>query len=129
LRIKFGNGAADSVDTLEWDDTWRYSLGGLFKPTEPLELRAGIAFDESPIPNEQRRTPCIPGADRIWLTLGAGYQLTEMIKVDVSYGHLFVDDPKIDKDVTESENLLRGALVGEYDASVDIISASMSFRF
>jgi long-chain fatty acid transport protein len=23
LRIKFGNGAADSVDTLEWDDTWR----------------------------------------------------------------------------------------------------------
>jgi long-chain fatty acid transport protein len=92
-------------------------------------MRAGIAFDESPIPNEQRRTPRVPGADRIWLTLGAGYQFTEMIKVDVAYGHPFVDDPKIDKDVTESENLLRGALVGEYDASVDIISASMSFRF
>ncbi|BBO70401.1 hypothetical protein DSCA_43310 [Desulfosarcina alkanivorans] len=51
------------------------------------------------------------------------------VKADFAYGHLFVDDPEIDKDVTELENRLRGALVGEYDASVDIISASVSFRF
>jgi long-chain fatty acid transport protein len=96
---------------------------------ELLELRAGVAFDETPIPDGRRRTPRIPGADRIWLTVGAGYQFTEMITVDVAYGHLFVDDPKIDKDVTEAENQLRGALVGEYDASVGIISAAVSFRF
>jgi long-chain fatty acid transport protein len=129
LRIKFDNGAADSVDTLDWDDTWRYSIGGIFKPTTPLELRAGVAFDESPIPSEQRRTPRIPGADRIWLTLGAGYQFTQMIKADFAYAHLFVDDPRIDKNISEAENQLRGALVGEYDASVDIISASLSFQF
>ena len=129
LRIKYGNGAADSVDTLDWDDTWRYSLGAIFNATEPLELRAGVALDESPIPNEQRRTPRIPGADRIWLTMGAGYQFTARITADFAYAHLFVDDPGIDKDVTELENQLRGVLVGEYDASVDIISASVSFRF
>ena len=129
LRIKFGSGAADSVTTLDWDDTWRFSLGGIFKPTDPLELRAGVAFDESPIPNEQLRTPRIPGADRIWLTLGAGYQFSQLIRADFAYGHLFIDDPKINKDVTEAENQLRGALVGEYDASVDIISASVSFQF
>ena len=129
LRIKFDNGAADSFDTLDWDDTWRYSVGGVFKPMQALELRAGVAFDESPIPNEQRRTPRIPGADRTWLTLGAGYQFSELITVDFAYGHLFIDDPKVDKDVTEAENRLRGALVGEYDASVDIISASVSFQF
>ena len=48
---------------------------------------------------------------------------------DFAYGHLFVDDPKIDKDFSDAENQLRGALVGEYDASVDIISASVSFSF
>jgi long-chain fatty acid transport protein len=129
LRIKYDNGAGDSVDTLEWDDTWRYSVGGIFKPMEALELRAGVAFDETPIPNEQRRTPRIPGADRTWLTFGAGYQFTKMIKVDFAYGHLWVDDPAINKDVTEQENRLRGALVGEYDASIDIISAAVSFQF
>ncbi len=129
LRIKFGSGAADSVTTLDWDDSWRVSLGGTFKATDALELRAGVAFDESPIPSEKKRTPRIPGADRTWVTVGAGYQFTPMIKADLAYGHLFVDDPKINKDLSEAENLLRGALVGEYDASVDIISASVSFQF
>jgi len=128
LRIKFGSGANDSVTTLDWDDTWRFSLGGIFKPTDPLELRAGVALDESPIPNDERRTPRIPGADRIWLTLGGGYQFTQLIRLDLAYAHLLVDDPKINKTAT-SEDTLRGALVGEYDASVDIISASISFQF
>lgn len=128
LRIKFGNGSDDSVTTLDWESTWRYSLGGIFKPTDPLELRAGVAFDESPIPNEEKRTPRIPGADRIWVTLGGGYQFTPLIRADFAYAHLFVDDPKINKTAT-GEDLLRGALVGEYDASVDIISASVSFQF
>jgi long-chain fatty acid transport protein len=129
LRIKFGTGAPDSVTTLDWDDTWRYALGVIYKPSTPLDLRLGVAFDESPIPSEQRRTPRIPGADRTWITLGAGYQVNQMITLDFAYAHLFVDDPKINKDITEEENLLRGALIGEYDASVDIISASISFRF
>ena len=129
LRIKYNNGADDSVDTLAWDDTWRYSLGGTFKPMEALELRAGVAFDETPIPSEQRRTVRIPGADRTWLTFGAGYQFSKLIKVDFAYGHLWVDDPKINKDPTELENRGKGGLIGEYDASVDIISASVSFRF
>jgi len=128
LRIKFGSGANDNVVTLDWEDTWRFSLGGIFKPTDPLELRAGVAFDESPIPNDERRTPRIPGADRIWLTLGGGYQFTQLIRLDLAYAHLFVDDPKINKTAT-GEDTLRGALVGEYDASVDIISASISFQF
>ena len=51
------------------------------------------------------------------------------ITLDFAYTHIFVDDPEIDKDFTEAENTSRGALVGEYDASVDIISASVSFRF
>ncbi|MGA6926530.1 MAG: outer membrane protein transport protein, partial [Desulfosarcina sp.] len=129
LRIKFDSGAADNVTTLNWNDTWRFSLGGTFKPMTDLELRAGVAFDESPIPDNRQRTPRIPGADRFWVTLGAGYQVTDTITVDLAYGHLFVDDPKIDKDVTEAENRLRGALVGEFDASVDIVSAAVSFQF
>ena len=129
LRVKYNNGAADSVDTLAWDDTWRFSLGGTFKPMEALELRAGVAFDETPIPSEQRRTVRIPGADRTWLTFGAGYQFSKLIKVDFAYGHLWIDDPKINKDPTEPENRLKGGLIGEYDSSIDIISAAVSFQF
>jgi long-chain fatty acid transport protein len=129
LRIKYADGRPDSVDTYNWEDSWRYSVGGIFKPMEALELRAGVAFDETPIPNAQRRTPRVPGEDRTWLTFGAGYQFSELIKVDFAYGHLWIDDPKINKDVTDPENTARGALIGEYDSSIDIFSASVSFQF
>ena len=129
LRIKFGTGADDSVTTLDWNDTWRTSLGCIFAPNDPLELRAGLAFDQTPIPDKQMRTPRIPGADRTWLTLGAGYRFTPMIRANLAYAHLFVDDPEIDKRVTEAENQLRGALIGEYEASVDIVSISLSVQF
>jgi long-subunit fatty acid transport protein len=119
----------DSVDTYNWEDSWRYSVGGIFKPMEALELRAGVAFDETPIPNAQRRTPRVPGEDRTWLTFGAGYQFSELIKVDFAYGHLWIDDPKINKDPTDPENTAKGALIGEYDSSIDIFSASVSFNF
>ena len=128
LRIKFGDGSDDNVVTLDWENTFRYSVGGIFKPMEALELRAGVAFDETPTPSEEKRTPRIPGADRTWLTLGAGYQFSPLIKVDFAYGHLWMDDPKINKTAT-GEDTLRGALVGEYDSSIDIISASVSFHF
>lgn len=129
LRIKYADGRPDSIDTYKWEDSWRYSIGGTFKPMEALELRAGVAYDETPIPNAQRRTPRVPGADRTWLTFGAGYQFSELIKLDFAYGHLWIDDPKLNKDVTEPENARRGALIGEYDSSIDIFSAAVSFQF
>ncbi len=128
LRIKFGDGSSDSVTTLDWDDTWRYSLGGIFRPIDPLELRAGVAFDETPVPNDQLRTPRIPDADRTWITFGAGYRFSPLIRLDVAYAHILVDDPKINKTAT-GEDAGRGALVGEYDANVNIFSAAVSFQF
>ena len=115
IRIKFDSGAGDSVTTLDWDDTFRYALGAIYKATDSLVLRAGAAFDESPIPSAKNRTPRLPGADRIWVTLGGGYQFSNGFRVDAAYAHLFVDDPKVDKDLSDPENKTRGALVGEYD--------------
>jgi hypothetical protein len=77
LRIKYDNGRPDSVDTYGLGGHLALLGGGHLQADHPLELRAGVAFDESPIPSEQRRTPRIPGADRTWLTFGAGYQFSE----------------------------------------------------
>ncbi len=47
----------------------------------------------------------------------------------MAYAHLFVDDPKIRKNGLATEDIPRGALIGDYDASVDIISAQFSIKF
>jgi long-chain fatty acid transport protein len=129
LRIHFDSGAADSVTTLDWDDTWRYAAGALFKPDTRWQLRAGLAFDQSPVPSSQRRTPRIPDDDRIWTAVGSGYRISDLAGVNLSYAHLFVKDPKIDKSGLEAEDQLRGALVGSYEASVDIVSLNLEIHF
>ncbi|MEJ2575609.1 MAG: outer membrane protein transport protein [Gammaproteobacteria bacterium] len=131
LRFDFANGLPDGVTTLEWDDTNRYSLGATYTPAGSVWVfRAGVALDETPIPDAAHRTPRIPGDDRLWVALGAGYSPTKHWRFDFGYAHLFVDNPEIDKPATPgSEDFLRGALVGSYDASVDILSAQMEYRF
>jgi long-chain fatty acid transport protein len=129
LRISLGSGAPDNVTTLKWEDIFRVSLGVLCKPMDSLELRTGIAYDESPVPSPQYRSPRVPDADRIWFCLGVGYRFSKWITADFAYSHIFIDNPKIDKDITEDENRIRGALVGEYDSSIDIVSAALSFHF
>lgn len=128
IRIEFDSGAADSVTTLDWENTWRYSAGATFAPADNWILRAGVAYDETPIPGPEARTPRIPGEDRIWVTFGGGYSFANGVCIDIGYAHLFIDDPKIEKSAT-GEDLTRGALVGEYDASVDIVSIEVAYRF
>ena len=129
IRIEFDSGAADSVVTMEWEDTFRYALGAIYTPMPELALRAGVCFDESPVPNAERRSVRVPDGDRIWTSFGVGYMVSPMFEVNLGYAHLFIDDPEVDKDLTEAENMLRGALYGEYDASVDIVSLNVVAKF
>lgn len=128
LPIKLDTGT-DVVTTLDWEDTFRYAFGANYYFNENWTFRGGIAYDETPIPNAKKRTPRVPGEDRIWTTIGLGYRFSELISFDLAYAHLFVDDPKIRKTGLETEDIPRGALKGDYDASVDIISFQFNLNF
>lgn len=131
LRFDFENPyLADGVTTLHWKDSDRYSLGLQYSPSSsPWTFRIGTAYDETPIPDEHYRTPRIPGEDRIWLALGLGYKVSENLSFDFGYAHLFVDDPQVNKSLSDPENATRGNLNGEYEASVDIASIQMNWSF
>jgi long-chain fatty acid transport protein len=120
LRIQYDSFQPDTVIDENWDDVWRYSVGVDYRYNNSWTFRVGAAFDESPIPDAEHRTARIPGEDRIWASVGFGYQVTPSIGLDVGYAHLFIDDPEIN-DTTASA----GNLNGEYDADVNILSAQV----
>ena len=111
----------------------RYSLGVSYKYNDSWLLRTGVAYDETPIPNEKYRTARIPGEDRTWLALGANYRYDSRLSFDFGYAHLFVDDPKINSsdayDPTTGQTTGFHKVKGNYDASVDIFSAQVNWRF
>jgi len=124
LRVKYGSNQPDSVTDESWDDTWRYSLGLQYQQTDKLALRIGGAYDETPVPDANHRTPRIPDADRIWLSLGAGYQVSENLSVDVGYTHLFINDSRV-----QQMGATGDYLNGSYEGSVDIASIQANWKF
>jgi long-chain fatty acid transport protein len=129
LRVHFDNPSQpDSVTTENWQDSYRYSLGVTFKPTNAWTLRTGFAYDTSAVSSAQFRTPRIPDSYRTWLAFGLSYKLSKTIGIDAGYSHLWISDPAIDQNPV-GENALRGGLKGSFDAHIDIIAAQLNVAF
>ena len=128
LRIELDTGP-DAVTTTDWKDAFRYALGLSYYPTPAWTFRIGGSYEETPVPNSRLRTPRIPDANRFWTTLGLTWSFSKDFGLDLAYAHLFVNDSKINKSGLEPEDYTRGALKGDYDASVNIISGQLSWRF
>lgn len=129
LRIEFDNPAQpDSVTEEDWRDTWFYALGATFRPAEAWTLRAGVAHDETPVP-DRTRTPRIPDGDRTWLSLGVGWRPAAPLSFDAAYTHIWVDDAELDLRTTGIGNASRGNLSGSYDNAIDIATVQIAWRF
>lgn len=125
LRVEFDNPVqADNVTPENWNNSMRYSLGVNYRYDTQWLLRAGIAYDETPISSATDRTPRIPDNSRRWLAVGARYRASDTLSMDVGYAHLFIGDAAID-----NTNSLGHTLTGEYESSVDILSAQANWTF
>ena len=133
LVARFGNGSSNTIP-LHWEDSMRYSIGTSYKHDEKWTFRGGLAYDETPVTSPEFRPAALPDEDRLWVALGAGYQHSRNLSFDIGYAHLFIDDTRINS--TDAYNsaaapLTEGIhrLTGEYDSSVDIISAQANWKF
>jgi long-chain fatty acid transport protein len=111
-----------------YKDTWQYSFGGDYKLTDDLTVRTGISFDQTPTRNSTR-DPRIPDGDRIFTSLGFGYNVRAIpgLSVDGAYSHQFVEEAKLK---THNQDRLGGAtLDGKAKAYGDVVSLSATYAF
>ena len=113
------------VQPEEWRDAFRYAVGGAYRPTPRWILQLGGAYDETPVPSPQLRTARIPDADRVWITAGIGHRLTDTLRFDVSYAHLFAPTVSIDNRDPVSGAVLRG----RYEGSANILGLQATWAF
>jgi long-chain fatty acid transport protein len=64
----------------KWNDAWI--------------LRGGLRFERTPI-SDQVRIPLLPDNDRTWLAIGATWNITPRLAVDLAYSHVFVESTSI----------------------------------
>ncbi len=125
LRTDFSSAQRDDVLDLKWRDTWRYAFGvNYFSETNKWVLRTGFAYDQTPVPNAQHRSPRIPDSSRYWLTAGVTYALLKNIHIHAAYAHLFMDDAPVNKKGATAD-----FLVGQYSEQTNIGGLQLDWRF
>ena len=125
LRIDFDNSLkSDGVETLNWENAWRYAVGVTHYYNDSWTWRTGIAYDQSPVPNAESRTARLPDNNRRWLAFGGSYATSKNMMVDFGYAHLFFSDAPINR-----TGALQDKLVGTYKNQVDILSAQLGWKF
>jgi len=111
----------------DWKDTWRYSVGANYKVNDRLMLRAGLAFDQTPM-DDAHRTPRLPDGDRTWVSLGGRWMVTPSTGLEFGYAYLFMKDPTI-RNRNDGSTAGFGLLDGKYNSSVQIASLGLTHTF
>jgi long-chain fatty acid transport protein len=79
-----GGKSVDMTLNQNWDDQNVIQLGGAYKSTDELTLRAGVNIANNPVP-DKFMNPLFPAIAKNHLTLGMGYAVTKQSTVDFSY--------------------------------------------
>lgn len=94
INIQFANGLPPANIPENWSDTTKISLGGSYKYSDSLKLRAGFMHDESPV-DDNNRTPALPDGDRKWYSIGANWALSKTNSLDFAYSFVQVGDEQV----------------------------------
>ena len=114
-------GATYSTINFRFRNGWLASLGGEYQWNDKLILRAGAAYESSPVTDANRQIT-LPDSDRIWVSLGAGYRLSNKLTADFAYAHLFAKPGTITETVPV-------AFLATTSAHSDIVSVGLTYRW
>jgi long-chain fatty acid transport protein len=126
------------VLNLNYRDSWFFALGAEYAYSPALTLRAGAAYEISPIDDDVRDI-LLPDSNRVFVSAGASYRYSEQIVVDFAYSHIFFEDAPFcvasalgnggsthcNAGTPPAAVLLRG----DSDGAVDIVSLGLRYRF
>jgi long-chain fatty acid transport protein len=132
------NGTLRDSLSLDFKDTWRYSVGANYKLNDAWTLKGGLAYDQTPVKGADSRSVRLPDNDRIWVSIGAAMKIRESGKLDFGYSHLFIRNADIN--FTRSQQApgfttptpqpgTASTVLGSYTGSVDIFSVQYSLSF
>lgn len=105
-------------------DGWMFALGGEYKYNKALTLRAGVAYEVTPVSDAIRRVS-LPDNDRLWLSTGFSYKVSERLAVNASYSFLHIKKAPISTPITA----LGTRFVGSANGHAHLISLGLTSKW
>ncbi|CAI8820620.1 long-chain fatty acid transport protein [Pseudomonas sp. IT-196MI5] len=118
-------GLGSVTEEMNWRDTWATAVGASWQLNQQWLLRAGYAYDPSPIRNADRSVR-VPVGNRQAVTLGGAYSPNADLTIDFAYGYLW--DSKVS--VKQSNNSgLQPQYSANYENSANGFSVQATYRY
>ena len=127
LEFHFDNNSLNAFNNKpspkNWKDVWAYRVGGQYAVNKKLDLRAGYAYDETPIP-DSTLGPELPDADRHNLTFGLGLH-NDFATLDLAYMWVHF----IDRTSNNQDNVALTGQNGTFKSDAHLFGASITVKF
>jgi long-chain fatty acid transport protein len=101
----------DSNAPKNWEDVVAFRIGAEYRVTDPLALRAGFAYDPSPVPADTMG-PELPDAHRFNYMVGAGYKVANWT-IDGAFMYVDKFDRTVNNQVTTAGTGFNGTWTGD----------------
>jgi len=121
LRIDNSSGPTN-IEPENWRDTYLYAVGVTHTLNDIWTIRAGVAQDESPIPNATRSVR-LPADDRRIYGIGSRVKLG--VKWSADFAYAYVDQRSAQ--VKQSSGAL--SYTARYDTSISNVRAQLNWAF
>ncbi|HEX3441898.1 MAG TPA: outer membrane protein transport protein [Pseudolabrys sp.] len=116
----------------QYSDGYFYSLGGEYIVDPSLTLRAGVAFETSPITDDVR-TPRLPDNDRMWYSAGLSYKPPQFrgVTFDLGYSYIDVKDTPINIGAGSGNPWTNatGTYIGSVDSHIHVLSVGFRYQW
>ncbi|WP_031207313.1 OmpP1/FadL family transporter [Halomonas huangheensis] len=122
-ELNVENDVREINEVQNYKDSWQYALGASYQMNEQWVFRGGVAYDQSPIRDEDR-TVRVPSGDRMIYSVGAGWTPVENLTVDVAYTYLDESSAELSE-----QDPTRGTYEADYDNSANGFGAQVTYRF
>lgn len=125
INIRFQSiGHTSDADLLDMESARRLFPGFAEGTRDRFSLRIDMSDDRAPLVDPSPRKPDDPIKDLIWLSLGARYDHSERLSLDIGYEHLWVNETTFDRPGGIGNDIL-----GDYRSEMDLIGARLRWAF
>lgn len=119
-----------TVLTPNWRNTFKVGLGASYQYNDQLQLRGGVAFDQSPVRNATYRLNTLPDGNRIWFSVGAKYAFNQHHSIDVAYSHIHINDTVVRSASADGTTVdSKGASSARFKNYANILGVQYNYKF
>lgn len=106
-----------------WKDVWAYKVGGQYAYNKNIDLRAGYAYDNSPIP-DSTMGPELPDSDRHNVSVGMGIH-NDTVALDCAYMWVHW----VDRTSNNQDQISLSGQNGTFRSDAHLFGANITVKF